>query len=356
MNIENLSFRQNTLNNDNKFVKSKKEKLNNDNGQQDANEKNPNLFKFESSLSKKRSIFIEESDESNSSDEELDNIEFHDEIFEAMEKNTNSKDWVDIRNSHDPKAASQIAKLVHIHALENELSLSTNRYLQIQTSISPKTRDSVIRWLIPMNHYFQFPQETLFLSITYFDLYLQRKEIEFSLVKLLAVCCFRLAAKIDTHKPPTPNQIYEASNELFPPETLLQMEMQILNVLGFELNFPIIPLFLNRYLSAADASQDEKNVSFKLAELVIQKFDFMNYKASQISCACAFLTCAAYSNTNGAKQAALISCFDDVPLFIELCQKIQKVAIDEKEKLLSEENINTFSSFNFERDFQSLCL
>ena len=377
MEIENSPFHQNVLNHNNK-LNSKKEASNTQSIFSSKNklllsrsqkidieqDKNPNLilemektFNYDDEFDyNSDNEYDDEHENTFKNDTNVHDINKNDDIFEIMEKNTNHKNWVDIKNSHDPKAASEVAKRIHEYALESEISLSTDKFLQTQNKISQKTRDSAIRWLIPMNHYFGFPEETLFLSIAYLDLFFQRHEIEFSLVRLLTVSCFRLAAKIDTHTPPTSAQIYNACHISFPPEKLLNMEIQILKVLDFQLNYPIIPLFLNRYLSAADASKEEKSVAIKLAELVIQHFDFMNYKYSQIACVCAFLTCAAFSNPNGAKQAVLISCFDDVPLFIELCEKIQKVAINESQQLHSEENPQAFSSCNFEMDFHPLCL
>lgn len=260
-------------------------------------------------------------------------------------------DWIDIRSRNDPKSVSSIAKYFYNQSLEDEIQLSSATFNHIQNSISYKTRDSAIKWLIQVNDHLKLSIDGLFSAILYLDIFLQRSHIELSQVRLLTVGCFCIAQKIEGHTKSLLPHINELSNLCFTNQDIFQIEIRITHILQYILNYPTIPYFLRRYLCAADASEEETETAFCIAKLCIQNFIFIDYKGSELATVIVFLTCAAYSNILGSKQAVLISRFDDVPKFIKLSRMIQNYILT-----LLEENQKIFSNhFNFNFNVQLLC-
>jgi hypothetical protein len=115
--------------------------------------------------------------------------------------------------------------------------------------IDIKMRSILVDWLILVTEEFKLQSETLFLCISYIDRYLSRTEnLKRDIFQLLGIACLLIASKYEDLNPPTVTDLSYISDGTYSKEMIIEMEMEILNILKFDLVISTTKHFLQYFL------------------------------------------------------------------------------------------------------------
>lgn len=133
----------------------------------------------------------------------------------------------------------QLLRMLHV-AIQKEHDIWTPvNYKQVNTSveISPENRDETVRWLAHLNKRLKLHSETLAMSVVIMDRFLALVKAHVKYLKVIAVTCLFLSAKMleeDMIVPPSIEFIRESKCGCSLAE-LIRMEKAILGKLGWDL-------------------------------------------------------------------------------------------------------------------------
>lgn len=109
-------------------------------------------------------------------------------------------------------------------------------------------RSILIDWLVDVHLKFKLLPETLFLSVSLIDRYLERKSSTKSKLQLVGVTCMMIACKYEEIYAPEVRDFVYITDKAYSKDEILTMEKDILNVLEFDVNVPTSWRFLERYI------------------------------------------------------------------------------------------------------------
>lgn len=97
-------------------------------------------------------------------------------------------------------------------------------------------REILINWLIKLQVQLKLQQTTLCLAVYLIDKYCYQQSILKSRYQLLGLTCMFIAAKYEELLTPRMSKFIEASDGLFKRQELIDMEGEVLNSVGFNIN------------------------------------------------------------------------------------------------------------------------
>ena len=116
---------------------------------------------------------------------------------------TGNTDDIDERDMNDPLCCTAYVHEMYENYRKNELISSVRpNYMTCQTHINERMRAILVDWLIEVHLKFKLVPETLYLTITLIDRFLEREEVERSKLQLVGVACLLLASKHEEIYPP----------------------------------------------------------------------------------------------------------------------------------------------------------
>ncbi len=115
-----------------------------------------------------------------------------------------------------------------------------------QTDINEKFRAILVDWLVEVHNKFKLAPETLFLSVTIMDKYLEKKVIPRSQLQLVGIASILIAAKYEEIYAPAVKDLVFVSARAYTREDILAMECTILKALKFEITMPTTFVFVQR--------------------------------------------------------------------------------------------------------------
>jgi len=144
--------------------------------------------------------------------------------------------------------------LSDIHRLYQEtegLKHASSSYMNKQPDINAKMRAILIDWLVEVHLKFKLVPETLYLTVSLIDRFLERKVIPRNKLQLVGVTAMFVACKYEEVFPPACSDLISVSDKLYSRDEILRTEGQILSQLSFELTSPSALVFLRRFAKVA---------------------------------------------------------------------------------------------------------
>jgi G2/mitotic-specific cyclin-B, other len=117
-----------------------------------------------------------------------------------------------------------------------------------QTEINDKMRAILVDWLIEVHSKFKMQKETLFITITIIDKFLEKTKVSKSRLQLVGVSSLLIASKYEEIYPPELKDFVYITDRAYTKQDVLEMEFLILNTLSFDITFPTSLRFLERYM------------------------------------------------------------------------------------------------------------
>nr|SVE79951.1 EOG090X013U [Daphnia magna] len=162
----------------------------------------------------------------------------------------------------NPQLVSYYAKDIYSYLRQLEKSyLIGAQYMDVDGyTIRPTMRTILVDWLIDVHGRFKMLQETLYLSISVMDSFLQvdstinRRELQ-----LVGLTAMLIAAKFEETWAPEINDFVYMSDKAYTSKDVLAMECRMLQKLDFRLGRPLPLHFLRRNTQAASQILDQHN-------------------------------------------------------------------------------------------------
>ncbi|KAJ4839365.1 hypothetical protein Tsubulata_039068 [Turnera subulata] len=151
-------------------------------------------------------------------------------------------------------------------------------------------RLEAIAWILKNRGIFGFRLQTAYLSITYFDRFLSKRSIDSGklwAVKLLAVACLSLAAKMEELRPPALSEL-QTDEYNFDSKAIQRMELLVLSTLEWRMMpitpFPFLHYFFIKFCEESQPRQImPRTVGFIMA--ITREITLMDHRPSVIAAA-----------------------------------------------------------------------
>jgi len=209
----------------------------------------------------------------------------------------------------NPQLVSYYAKDIYSYLRLLEKSYAVKARYMEGYLIRPTMRTILVDWLVDVHGRFKMLQETLYLSISIMDAFLQldstinRRELQ-----LVGLTAMLIAAKFEETWAPEINDFVYMSDKAYTSKDVLTMECRMLQKLDFRLGRPLPLHFLRRNTQAASQILDQVDVlhhtlSKYLMELTLPEYNFCHYLPSELAAAalCLSLRLLDESDTDGSK-------------------------------------------------------
>ncbi|GAU36521.1 hypothetical protein TSUD_316470 [Trifolium subterraneum] len=120
-------------------------------------------------------------------------------------------------------------------------------YMEIvQTDIDRNRRGICIDWVVSLVDYFKLLPDTLYFTVSCIDRFLSFKPISANKLELLCVSSMFIASKYEDTFPPEVEENRDCTKNKSSKEEILEMEIDILKTLNFDMGNPTIKTFLRQ--------------------------------------------------------------------------------------------------------------
>ncbi|XP_059830004.1 G2/mitotic-specific cyclin-B1-like [Hypanus sabinus] len=192
---------------------------------------------------------------------------------------------VDINDGNNPVLCSNYVKDIYkyLRQLEVEQAVRPN-YLAGQV-ITGAMRAILIDWLVQVQVKFKLLPETLYMTVSILDRFLQDNPVTKKNLQLVGVTAMFIASKYEEVYPPEIGDFVIITDNAYTTAQVRQMERWILKKLCFSLGKPVPLHFLRRASKVADVSAEQHALAKYLMELTIGDYDMAHYPPSLIAAA-----------------------------------------------------------------------
>jgi hypothetical protein len=158
-----------------------------------------------------------------------------------------------------------------------------------QSSFKVKDRRSLIDWMVEFQELQESTHETLYLAIRLCDYYFGRRKVSQNHLQLYAFVGFLLASKFEERWPPLFEDMIQVSDNQYCNSDFIKAEMNMLEVLNFDVNIPISYRYLRRYCKCIGMDMRSMTVSRFYLELTLMEYEFIFEKQSEMAAACLWI-------------------------------------------------------------------
>ncbi|CAL8378583.1 unnamed protein product [Boreogadus saida] len=207
------------------------------------------------------------------------------ELCEAFSHAILTVEDIDDQDVEMPHLCAEYVKDIYAHlmALEQKQSVRPN-YMQ-GYEINERMRALLVDWLIQVHSRFQLLQETLYLTVSILDRFLQVQPVSRKKLQLVGVTAMLVASKYEEMYSPTVADFAYITDDAFTKAQIILMEQIILRGLDFNLGRPLPLHFLRRASKAANSDVEKHTLAKYLMELTLVDFAMVHYRPSEIAAA-----------------------------------------------------------------------
>ena len=154
-------------------------------------------------------------------------------------------------------------------------------------------RAILIDWLVGVQMKFRLQPETLYLCVNIIDRYLSRAHLRRRRLQLLGITALFVACKYEEIYPLEVKDCVYVTDRAYNRQEVLDMECDIVMVLGFKMTVPTAYPFLQRFLHVTNAPKMIRNLASFYTERMLQEYCMLNFRASLVASAA---VCLAWNN------------------------------------------------------------
>ncbi|KAM9330983.1 G2/mitotic-specific cyclin-B1 [Gastrophryne carolinensis] len=192
---------------------------------------------------------------------------------------------VDEDDADNPMLCSDYVKDIYCYLRELEVQQAIQPdYLKGQ-EISGNMRAILVDWLVQVHMRFKLLQETMFMTVSILDRFLQVNPVPKKLLQLAGVTAMFVACKYEEIYCPTIGDFSFVTDHTYTKSQIRNMEMQILRVLKFDIGRPLPLHFLRRASKIGEVDASLHTLAKYLIELSMLDYEMVHYPPSQVAAA-----------------------------------------------------------------------
>ena len=162
--------------------------------------------------------------------------------------------------------------------------------MEFQPNINAKMRAILVDWLVEVHLKFKMLQPTIYLTIQIIDRYLSAKQIDRNKLQLLGVAALFIASKYEEIYPPEVADCTYITDHAYDAQEVLDMEMNILRELDWNISAPNAHLWLVRLCRVAQVEKSALDRAEYFAQRMLQEYAMLEYKPSMLAAAAVHLS------------------------------------------------------------------
>ncbi|XP_037594124.1 G2/mitotic-specific cyclin-B1 [Cebus imitator] len=149
--------------------------------------------------------------------------------------------------------------------------------------VTGNMRAILIDWLVQVQMKFRLLQETMYMTVSIIDRFMQNNCVPKKMLQLVGVTAMFIASKYEEMYPPEIGDFAFVTDNTYTKHQIRQMEMKILRALNFGLGRPLPLHFLRRASKIGEADVDQHTLAKYLMELTMLDYDMVHFPPSQIA-------------------------------------------------------------------------
>uniref|UniRef100_A0A8C0Z2Y8 G2/mitotic-specific cyclin-B1 n=2 Tax=Canis lupus familiaris TaxID=9615 RepID=A0A8C0Z2Y8_CANLF len=190
---------------------------------------------------------------------------------------------VDAEDGADPNLCSEYVKdtYAYLRQLEEEQAVKP-KYL-LGREVTGNMRAILIDWLLQVQKKFRLLQETMYMTVSIIDRFMQNNCVPKKMLQLVGVTAMFIASKYEEMYPPEIGDFAFVTDNTYTKHQIRQMEMKILRSLNFGLGRPLPLHFLRRASKIGEVDVEQHTLAKYLMELSMLDYDMVHFPPSQIA-------------------------------------------------------------------------
>ncbi|XP_022371114.1 G2/mitotic-specific cyclin-B1 isoform X2 [Enhydra lutris kenyoni] len=190
---------------------------------------------------------------------------------------------VDAEDGADPNLCSEYVKDIYayLRQLEEEQAIRP-KYL-LGREVTGNMRAILIDWLVQVQMKFRLLQETMYMTVSIIDRFMQNNCVPKKMLQLVGVTAMFIASKYEEMYPPEIGDFAFVTDNTYTKHQIRQMEMKILRSLNFGLGRPLPLHFLRRASKIGEVDVEQHTLAKYLMELTMLDYDMVHFPPSQIA-------------------------------------------------------------------------
>uniref|UniRef100_A0A8C3YCR9 G2/mitotic-specific cyclin-B1 n=2 Tax=Suina TaxID=35497 RepID=A0A8C3YCR9_9CETA len=190
---------------------------------------------------------------------------------------------VDAEDGGDPNLCSEYVKDIYdyLRQLEEEQAVRP-KYL-LGREVTGNMRAILIDWLVQVQMKFRLLQETMYMTVSIIDRFMQDNCVPKKMLQLVGVTAMFIASKYEEMYPPEIGDFAFVTDNTYTKYQIRQMEMKILRALNFCLGRPLPLHFLRRASKIGEVDVELHTLAKYLMELTMVDYDMVHFPPSQIA-------------------------------------------------------------------------
>lgn len=197
----------------------------------------------------------------------------------------------DILDLRDVQTVAEHITKITTFLLEEEMRHKLPQtFMGNQKFVNEKTRAFLVDWLVELHYKFKMWPETLYVAIGIIDRYLSlNADMQKAELQCLGITAFHIAGKYEEIYPPDLKTLLRVVNHVVEPREVLEMEFKILSALQFEVTFPSIYRFIERFSRLAQFSQTQVLLATYLADTALLDCSLVRERPSKVAATCIYI-------------------------------------------------------------------
>jgi len=164
--------------------------------------------------------------------------------------------------------------------------------------INAKMRAILFDWIVDVHLKYQYKTETLYLTFSLIDRYLEGVQVSRGTLQLVGIICLWIATKYAEEQRHIREHVL-ICDSAYTKEQMLEMERAILMQLEYRLTVPTQYDFLTRYINVGKLSVETKLIAYYFLEKSMVDIDMLVFKPSLLAAASILLAKKAESLKSG---------------------------------------------------------
>ncbi|XP_043752094.1 G2/mitotic-specific cyclin-B1-like [Cervus elaphus] len=190
---------------------------------------------------------------------------------------------VDAEDGADPNLCSEYVKDIYAYLRQLEEEQAVKPKYLMGREVTGNMRAILIDWLVQVQTKFRLLQETMYMTVSITDRFMQDNCMPKKMLQLVVVTAMFVASKYEEMYPPEIGDFAFVTDNTYTKFQIRQMEMKILRALNFSLGRPLPLHFLRRASKIGEVDVELHTLAKYLMDLTMLDYDMVHFPPSQIA-------------------------------------------------------------------------